>query len=83
MARYNDYSEYLRHPLFRMARAIAFRRAGGKCEDCGAPATEVHHFQPAPNKYPVWGAFDTPGNLRVICHECHSREHGKLNGAGE
>jgi len=55
-----------------MAR-IALKRQGGVCEICGvSPATEPHHVI-----YPAWGAFDTPGNLKGVCHECHTNEEAK------
>jgi hypothetical protein len=71
ISQYATYREYLRHPVFRAARAVAIRWGKGKCE-CGAPVSEVHHL-----KYPPWGMFDVPSNLKPICHECHCREHGK------
>lgn len=65
------YREYLVHPVFRAARAVALRKAGGLCA-CGEKATEVHHL-----RYPPWGMFDVPSNLKPICHGCHCLEHGK------
>lgn len=72
--RFTRYAEdYLRHPIYRAIRAAAWRRDDGKCVHCGNPATEVHHA-----RYPEpWGAFDTPGNLESVCHECHCRLEGK------
>jgi hypothetical protein len=69
---YHNYAEYLRHPRFRAVRAIAFKRANGRCERCGAIATEVHHL-----RYPPWGEFDVPANLLVVCHKCHCQIEGK------
>jgi hypothetical protein len=70
---YSTYDEYLAHPLFKIARAAAFRRANGVCEEChSAPPTEPHHLQ-----YPVWGAFDTPSNIIAVCHDCHCKLEGK------
>jgi hypothetical protein len=75
MLRYSTYAEYLRHPMYRIARAVAMRRAKGICEECGvAPATEANHLQ-----YPVWGTFDTPSNLRAVCHACHCDYHHKVD----
>lgn len=68
---YESYEQYLRHPVFLAARAVAMRRVNWRCR-CGAPATEVHHLE-----YPPWGMFDVPSNLQPICHTCHCREHGK------
>lgn len=75
MPHYVGYDAYRRHWLFRaIRRFVIAERANGMCEVCEAsPATEVHH-----EKYPAWGAFDSPGNMKAICHECHSEKHGKL-----
>lgn len=70
---YVGYGEYRRHWLFRVLRQFVMRRSGGKCEVCyKREATEVHHQQ-----YPAWGSFDTPANMKAICHECHCEAHGK------
>ena len=68
---YSSYREYLAHPVFRAARAVAMRRSPA-CA-CGARATEVHHAA----GYPPWGMFDVPSKLTPTCHECHCAEHGK------
>jgi len=68
---YASYRAYLAHPVFRAC--VAARRAlvGEACEECGeAPASEPHHID-----YPAWGAFDTPANIRLLCHACHSKHH--------
>jgi hypothetical protein len=79
MARYLPYEEYLKHPLFRIARDVAFQRARGICEIChAAPASDAHHKQ-----YPVWGTFDTPSNILALCHACHCKVHNKENGHGK
>lgn len=69
---YRTYQDYLREPVYLAAKRVAMRRAAGLCE-CGAKATEVHHYR----GYPPWGMFDVPGNLKPICHKCHCVEHGK------
>lgn len=68
---YATYAEYLRHPKFRAVRAEALARTSGRCEVCGAPASEVHHL-----RYPPWGTFDVPENLQPLCHGCHEEAHG-------
>ena len=72
MAYYKNYNAYLSTVAYRGVRACAMRKAGGKCERCGLPATEVNHKQ-----YPIWGTWDVPSNMEAICHECHCKEHGK------
>lgn len=75
-ARYATYAEYLTHPVFRAARAVAIHRADGKCQQpgCTDAATEVHHVD-----YPAWGSFDVPANLRPVCHACHCALEGKAS----
>ena len=69
---YATYDEYLRHPVFQAVRAVALARTNGRCEGCGAVATEVHHLD-----YPPWGTFDVPSNLQPVCHACHCVIEGK------
>jgi len=57
--------------VFLAVRAVAMKRAGGRCL-CGAFATEVHHLD-----YPAWGTFDLPSHLRPVCHACHCKIEGK------
>lgn len=72
---YHSYDDYLGHPFFKAARAVAMRRAGWRCEECRVTvATEVHHL-----RYPPWGTFDLPSNLKAVCHECHCKIEGKAS----
>lgn len=72
---YKGYDNYRRHWLYQVIREVAISRGWGLCELCATrDVTEVHH-----DKYPVWGAFDTPSNLVAICHECHCEIHNKEN----
>lgn len=70
---YRSYEEYLRHPIFRACVKARIRMCGGLCEDCG----DTGLLQPHHEKYPAWGSFDTPSNIRMLCHECHCRRHDK------
>lgn len=73
MAHFTSYEEYRRHWVFQAVRKAALRKADHRCVHCGAMATEVHHAQ-----YPKpWGTFDTPANLKPVCHACHCRLHEK------
>lgn len=70
---YRTYAEYLRHPVFRACVKARLMICGGKCEKCETETKlEPHHVL-----YPAWGAFDTPSNIRMICHACHCMEHNK------
>lgn len=74
MKHFRTYDEYLQHPVFRAIRMAALKRANHRCTECGEQASQVHHI-----RYPKpWGTFDTPDNLRPICHACHCKIHGKL-----
>jgi hypothetical protein len=71
------YDEYLRHPVFRVVRSIAMRKANGICQRCGnAKATDVHHHRGYPKP---WGTFDLPSNLMPVCHACHCVLEGKAS----
>lgn len=70
---YDTYEQYLRHPVFLAARAVAMRDANYRCLRCdGAAASEVHHLH-----YPPWGTFDVPSHLMPVCHQCHCDLEGK------
>jgi len=74
---YQEYADYLEHPLFLFTKKEVFARAKGKCEICKIyPPTEPHH-----KVYPKWGTFefDNPENLIAVCHKCHCKIHGKEN----
>lgn len=60
------YSEYLQSSLWRKKRNEALRRAGHKCEQCGATRSlEVHHLN-----YDRLGR-ERPSDLKVLCVKCH------------
>jgi 5-methylcytosine-specific restriction endonuclease McrA len=56
---------------WRKARRTALRRAHGRCERCGNPATIGHHKTHAQH-----GGPDTPDNIEALCTACHQQEHG-------
>jgi 5-methylcytosine-specific restriction endonuclease McrA len=45
-------------------------RAGGRCERCGAVATDAHHVVAR-----VHGGPDTMANLAAVCETCHQELH--------
>lgn len=71
---YRNYSDYLQHPLFKIARKLAFEKTGFRCELCQQPAEDAHHRN---GQYPACGAFDTPDNLQPLCRKCHAKVEGK------
>jgi len=66
------YHWYLRNSAFwREQRVTIFRRAKGRCEWCGRPATQVHHL----NYRRVFN--ELPSDLVALCAECHADVHHK------
>lgn len=57
--------------LYKKNRLPAYERAGGVCENCGAPAAEIHHITFRSH----CGTSDLD-NLIVLCRDCHERAHG-------
>jgi hypothetical protein len=57
---------------WRRRRSRAIRRAGRRCQACGARGPlDVHHLT-----YARLGR-EAPGDLRVLCPACHERLHGR------
>jgi 5-methylcytosine-specific restriction endonuclease McrA len=52
----------------------AFRRSGGRCENCNGQLTmstaEFHHIKSVKS-----GGSDLLSNCKVLCHGCHVRTH--------
>jgi 5-methylcytosine-specific restriction endonuclease McrA len=66
------YQWYLTSPAWRDRRTAAFRKAQGRCQKCGGPATEVHH------KTYARIFAELPSDLLVVCRRCHEDIHHKL-----
>jgi hypothetical protein len=62
---------------WRRRRAAAIRRAGRRCQRCGARGPlDVHHLT-----YRRLGR-ERPGDLVAVCERCHSALHGLPGGGG-
>lgn len=56
----------------RRMREAVVARDRGRCQDCGAAGTVVHHLDPV-----RLGGPHTPANGVLLCQDCHHvREHG-------
>lgn len=68
-----DYPAYLRSPAWQHKRRVMLWLAGYKCQLNAAHTRrlEVHH-----RTYARVGR-EWPGDLVVLCSECHRRQHGK------
>jgi len=64
---YESYADYLRSEEWRTIREHILVRDGGRCIDCGRPATEVHH-----RIYPRHIDETELDELVAICRACHS-----------
>lgn len=51
--------------------------SGGRCEDCGRPATEMHHRTYQHPVLPLEDNFgiERPDDLAHLCRECHRARH--------
>ena len=62
---------------WRRRRAAAIRRAGRRCQRCGARGPlDVHHLT-----YRTLGR-ERPGDLLAVCERCHGVLHGRPAGGG-
>lgn len=81
----HEYEQYLRSPGWRVRRAAALKRCGGRCEDCARerewaggsgsghlvwPAVEIHHLT-----YERVGN-ELPDDLVALCERHHRARHG-------
>ena len=65
--------KYLRSPHWRARRARSIALAGNRCERCGRGGSlDVHH-----RSYARLGR-ERDRDLRVLCRDCHDREHHPL-----
>lgn len=64
-----DYYDYIQSLAWTELREEALKRAGYRCEKCGAEAKEVHH-----KKYPTDFSEDSIESLQALCKVCHLAE---------
>ena len=62
-------------PEWPSTRALVLKLAGWRCESCGAPATEVHHWISRAD-----GGTDDLSNLGALCSRCHAHITGRDGG---
>jgi hypothetical protein len=66
------YESVMQSAAWRRRRAQAIRRAGRRCQECGAGGPlDVHHLS-----YAHLGA-ERPYELVAVCEPCHTRLHGR------
>jgi 5-methylcytosine-specific restriction endonuclease McrA len=72
-----EYEAVLSSPGWRRLRRRAIRRAGRRCQRCGARGPlDVHHLT-----YRRLGR-ERPGDLLAVCERCHGVLHGRAGGGG-
>jgi len=66
------YSDYLKSKDWANIRIDLFENRGKRCERCDSEnRLEVHHLH-------YRNIFkEEPQDLVILCHSCHSKEHGK------
>jgi DNA repair exonuclease SbcCD ATPase subunit len=69
-----EYSEFLKHPLWQKKREEIFNLFGKQCQNCGTQKNlQIHHKTYSSQKMP-W-EYPTE-NFQVLCEKCHSITHG-------
>ncbi|NCC35245.1 MAG: hypothetical protein EOM24_25025 [Chloroflexia bacterium] len=69
--RRDEHRRYLSSGEWSELRGLALTRSNGRCELCGAKATQVHHV-----RYPKRFTEDHIDNLLALCDQCHDKQHG-------
>ena len=65
------YHQYLQSDEWKAKRKKVLQAAGGRCQQCGTAATEVHHE----NYHEIYSESIT--NLTALCTDCHWEKHPK------
>lgn len=68
---FHSYEAYLWSPAWLEARRAVLKRAHGRCEDCGAKASQVHHLVYTEANL----RLDSFEGLLALCRTCHERRH--------
>lgn len=77
-------AQFYHSAAWKGARQLAWDRAHGLCERCGAkgevvPADVVHHKVPlSVDNINDPDVTVNPDNLVALCHECHTEVHQQL-----
>jgi 5-methylcytosine-specific restriction endonuclease McrA len=70
----SEYRKYLLSERWRLKRFKAIWAAGAMCQRCKSRVDlECHH-----RSYARFGN-ELPGDIEVLCKECHKAEHRKKN----
>lgn len=69
----SEYKTYLQSERWKELRLEALAQEHGRCRDCGASATEVHHIC-----YPHRFGEETIDDLVAVCRTCHEHRHADL-----
>lgn len=71
---------FYRSNQWKIARAMKIATVGGRCENCGAVGTEVHHIIHLTPENVIEVSLNQE-NLMLLCNECHNKEHGRFEGS--
>jgi phage terminase large subunit GpA-like protein len=70
------YDVYLRTQHWQSLRELHFRLFGRQCQQCGAEGIELHLHH---RTYERRGR-EAPGDLVILCKDCHAAVHGNIRG---
>ena len=66
-----QYKKYLKSDDWKRKRYVVLKRDNWTCQECGVPATQVHH-----KKYAKYQIGKEPIKWLVsLCAECHKKKH--------
>ena len=71
IARRDYYRQYLKSDAWKRKRYVVLKRDNWACQECGVPATQVHH-----KKYAKYQIGKEPiKRLVSLCGEYHKKKH--------
>lgn len=82
MKKPKELHNFYKSEAWRIARQIKIMKTNGLCERCGGIGVEVHHIQ----RLNVDNVKDASvsiniGNLKLLCKNCHNKEHQRFSKA--
>jgi 5-methylcytosine-specific restriction endonuclease McrA len=71
-----EYEAYINSPEWRAFRMTIFAQRGRRCQNCGTEKGIIHVHHLNYNRF----GHEKPKDVRVLCEECHTKEHQRLGG---
>lgn len=81
---YDVLRKFYKSDRWKIARAMRIAKAGGRCENCGAVGSEVHHKKHlTPENVNNPKIAISQENLILLCNACHNKEHERFTSKKE